>query len=289
MRRAVAALLHLVVRRPGAVDQHGVAEHAVAEVVDHTVGCHQIRIARGIQQLARRTERSVADEERELSVTAGQAQCRLLLVAVKVHSDQAQPHLRAAEVHAVVVVPERRGPLVERVVVGELALVNGPDHVQVVVPPRRWQHVVERVAVRRRRRQRAVQVAHDGHGQVVAHPDAGAASAGGFEEGARELAVVPPDPRGVAAHDFGLARAHGHLVNIATGADPDRFERCRYYQRTGERLRELALAEQSGPGLGELRLPNKWARTQGYRRCWGDRGRRARLERARRRPLVVRA
>ncbi|MFI5897584.1 hypothetical protein ACIA5D_46605 [Actinoplanes sp. NPDC051513] len=72
----------------------------------------------GVEQRAVGVEAAVGDHQRQVPVAGRQAQRGFLVVVVQVESVESAPDARAGEVHPVVVVPEGRGALIERVRVG---------------------------------------------------------------------------------------------------------------------------------------------------------------------------
>ncbi|KNB50580.1 hypothetical protein AC230_21840 [Streptomyces caatingaensis] len=89
-----------------AVDELDVAQHPVGEALVATDG-----VAEGAVLL----ERPVAQHQRDVPVAAREREPVLLVVADEEEAGRPAPHLRGAEVHAVVVVPERRRPLRQRI------------------------------------------------------------------------------------------------------------------------------------------------------------------------------
>ena len=225
----------------------------------------QVRVEGGVRQRAVRGERPVGDHHRQVPVARRQIQPVLLLVAEQVEAGQPAPDLRAGEVHPVVVVPQRRGPLLVRVAVVAEAV---PDVarlvlvvVGVVVGVVLGQHEVHRVAVVRRRHVAAVQVHHGRPGQPVAVPDGDGLAPAGPEGRSGELAVVAPDlglhPRqdlhpGGPLHDLVRGPPRGR-----PGAGLDRRrpegqrEALRQRQRTAQQLGGLLPVGRRAAGHAE--------------------------------------
>ena len=141
----------------------------------------------------------------------------------EVEAGQPVPHGRSREVHAVVVVPERAGPLPHRVAVlahglGEDAAVAAVLTVGAVLsrlrPALRREGQVGGVAVRLRRRVPAVEVDHLRVGQLVAVPHDDGAVATGPDGRAGQQALVPADLRAQPGQDLADGRPGGDLVQV---------------------------------------------------------------------------
>jgi hypothetical protein len=101
----------LQIRPGGAVDENDVALGAAHDGVVHARGAEQGRVGRGIGELPVGVEGPVAHEQGDLTVAARQRQRVLFSVADDARAGQSPPDLGSGGVHAVVVVPQRGGPL----------------------------------------------------------------------------------------------------------------------------------------------------------------------------------
>ena len=98
-----------------AVDEGHVAENAVLELRRDHGHAAVLEGHRRVEQGPVRRERPVADGHRQVAVAGRQAERVLLVVVDEVHPEQAAPDVLGGGRHGVVVVPERRGPLLHRV------------------------------------------------------------------------------------------------------------------------------------------------------------------------------
>jgi hypothetical protein len=119
----VACRAHLRHRPRRPVDQDDVAEHPLHPWPLDTGHLAQRPVDRRIPERPVRLERAVADHQRQFALARGKPERVLLVVAHQVEAGEPAVDLRAGEVHPVVVVPERRRPLVHRV--GVLPHVDG--------------------------------------------------------------------------------------------------------------------------------------------------------------------
>src|SRR5262245_46749652 len=101
---------------PGSrVHEDHVAHYSLHKVLTYARRPSQRRVDGGVEQSAVLCERSVAEHQRDVSISPGQRQRVLLVVVDEEEPGQSSVDLRSREVHSVVVVPECRGRLVERI------------------------------------------------------------------------------------------------------------------------------------------------------------------------------
>lgn len=210
--------------RPGrTAHEHDVAEQTpVVAGVDDAVG-------HGIDELGVLAEAAVGDDEGQLTLIARQPQVLLGRVAQHECPGHAGVDVRTREVHRVVVVPERRRALVERVLVDPGGA--RPDEVR-------------RVAVVLRRHDAAVQVVDDRDVELVGHGQVQRVALRRLDGGAREEAVVAGDLRRAPGQDLDSLAPHRHsrpAVTTRTKGGQPRQVRPEG-PRQGDRARE------EGPG-----------------------------------------
>ena len=126
-----------------------------------------------------------------------------MLVLDDEHAGEASIDVRTGEVHGVVVVPEARGGLLERIAVGpgHRARPTARTH-----RPRLWdawwENEIRRKAVELRRRAASVEVQHRRHGQLVPELELQRAPGPGAHSWPGERPVVRPQPGASARKDL---------------------------------------------------------------------------------------
>jgi hypothetical protein len=221
------------VEQPQAIAGGGDLQHRPGRTVDEDdvaqypfhvgVGDAGTMMMRRIAERAVLVERPVGDHQWDVAITGGQPERVLLVVGDNVEPGQAPVHLRAGEIHPVVVVPQRRPPLPHRV--GVVAPAGGRDE-------------IGGVAVAVRGGVSAVQMHCDRYRQVVAVGDHRRAPGAGDECRAREPPVIAEDPGTQSRQDLHVRLALSELVEVggrvAACRPRDRWDRQRDRVRAGQ-------------------------------------------------------
>lgn len=200
-------------------------------------------------------ERPVADDQRDVALARGQAEPVLLVAAQQEHPGQPGVDVGTGEVHRVVVVPERRGGLLQRVGVGPRPGGDAagdrarPGVAVVLVRGAGRQHRVGRVAVVLGWGAAAVQVQHGRDVELVAQRDLGRLPRPGPDRGAGERAVVGHQPGAAPGQHLHVDGPGDQLVcRSARAADARRSGGQGHRQRHRERPRQRDGAGQDSPG-----------------------------------------
>src|SRR5215207_1567290 len=178
---------------------------------------------------------SVADHERHVLLTLWERQRVLLVVADYVEPSEAPPHLRSGEVHAVVVVPERSGSLLQRVgVVFEATtrshIVHRTMFAARIVRRSPRHDEVRRVAVALGGSTSPVQVRGDRHRKLVGLSHDGLSTAAALYGGAGEDALVAPYLRLFARQDLQATCLLRYLVVVCFGVEARGLQHRRHRQ-----------------------------------------------------------
>ena len=140
-------------------------------------------------------------------------------------SGQSSVELRSAKVHAMVVIPEGRGPLLLRVDVELAPSVKRPSRLGTVpmvgvggATPREYQ--VGGVAVALRWRSAPVQVRRDRNRQLITVANNDLATAAALDGGTGEDSIVAPERRPEPGQDLGLSFLGRDLIVVCGGSRP---------------------------------------------------------------------